>query len=349
MWVTDGLPQGCCGGSTSGPPAGHPGAHDRRRRQARFTSLTGRARSGSATYVSGTVFARRPAHGPRHRARVPRRRRPVIGGRRRRRLGPRHRGRDPDRDRYRRRRAARARVGRPHAGRADGVRPDAAGPVQRLGPRADVDAIRLVLQQHGYRAGRFNVGSPVVRRVDDPDRQLRPAPLRRQRQRLRAHDTSLVALVGPWSSFCAETALRTLNLAEGGPVPVISPSSTDAGLTRTDGLRPSPRAQTAASPASTTRPACATSCACPRSTPSRSGTALAVLAKSSSGSRTVYVLLDCRHPPQGGGDRAVQAGPREGASASGWPARPRFQDGNRGRRGALADAVAPPPHADAPS
>src|SRR3954452_10591824 len=47
---------------------------------------------------------------------------------------------------------------------------------------------------------------------------------------------SLVALIGPFSSFCAERALRTLNLAEGGPLPVISPTSTDAGLTRTDGL-----------------------------------------------------------------------------------------------------------------
>jgi ABC-type branched-subunit amino acid transport system substrate-binding protein len=51
-----------------------------------------------------------------------------------------------------------------------------------------------------------------------------------------AHDTSLVALIGPFSSFCAETALRTLNRAEGGPLPVISPTSTDAGLTRSDGL-----------------------------------------------------------------------------------------------------------------
>src|SRR3954452_13581027 len=47
---------------------------------------------------------------------------------------------------------------------------------------------------------------------------------------------SLVALIGPFSSFCAETALRTLNRAEGDPVPVISPTSTDAGLTRIDGL-----------------------------------------------------------------------------------------------------------------
>ena len=39
------------------------------------------------------------------------------------------------------------------------------------------------------------------------------------------------------SSFCAEAEiLRTLNLAQGGPLPVISPTSTDAGLTRSDGL-----------------------------------------------------------------------------------------------------------------
>ncbi len=101
--------------------------------------------------------------------------------------------------------------------------------------RADVDAIRLVLQQHGYRAGRFNVGyqscdeSTVQNGAFDPRRCAANAYAY-------AHDTSLVALIGPFSSFCAETALRTLNRAEGGPVPVISPTSTDAGLTRTDGL-----------------------------------------------------------------------------------------------------------------
>ena len=101
--------------------------------------------------------------------------------------------------------------------------------------RADVAAIRLVLQQHGYRAGRFNVGyqscdeSTVQNGSWDPRRCAANA-------NAYAHDTSLVALIGPFSSFCAEAALRTLNLAEGGPVPVISPSSTDAGLTRSDGL-----------------------------------------------------------------------------------------------------------------
>jgi ABC-type branched-subunit amino acid transport system substrate-binding protein len=101
--------------------------------------------------------------------------------------------------------------------------------------RADVDAIRLVLQQHGYRAGRFNVGyqscdeSTIQTGYYDPRRCAANA-------NAYAHDTSLVALIGPFSSYCAAIALRMLNLAEGGPLPVISPSSTDAGLTRTDGL-----------------------------------------------------------------------------------------------------------------
>ena len=94
--------------------------------------------------------------------------------------------------------------------------------------RADVDAIRLVLQQHGYRAGRFNVGyqscdeSTVQNGTFDPRRCAANA-------NAYAHDTSLVALIGPFSSFCAEAALRTLNLADGGPVPVISPTAPTPG------------------------------------------------------------------------------------------------------------------------
>ena len=89
--------------------------------------------------------------------------------------------------------------------------------------RADVDAIRLVLQQHGYRAGRFNVG---YQSCDESTAQTGTCEPRRcaANANAYAHDTSLVALIGPFSSFCAEAALRTLNLAQGGPVPVISPT-----------------------------------------------------------------------------------------------------------------------------
>ena len=54
------------------------------------------------------------------------------------------------------------------------------------GPRAMADAIRLVLQQHGFRAGRFTVG---YRSCDDSTAQtgdFENRALRRQRQRVRA-------------------------------------------------------------------------------------------------------------------------------------------------------------------
>ena len=228
VWVTDGSARGAV---ADRPRAQPDREHDRRRRRRVLRRLRCGRGLGRQLRLRDRV-ARRPAHEPRHRT-GPGRRRPVAGGRRRRRLGQ-HRGRDRDRD------APDAgvqpdRLGRPHAGCADRVRPDAAGPVVSASARADVDAIRLVLQQHGYRAGRFNVG---YQSCDESTTQTGNFDPRRcaANANAYAHDTSLVALIGPWSSFCAEAALRTLNLAEGGPVPVISPISTDAGLTRTDGL-----------------------------------------------------------------------------------------------------------------
>jgi branched-chain amino acid transport system substrate-binding protein len=41
-----------------------------------------------------------------------------------------------------------------------------------------------------------------------------------------------VALIGPWSSFCAAVEIPMLNRAPGGPLAMISPVNTDPGLTR---------------------------------------------------------------------------------------------------------------------
>jgi branched-chain amino acid transport system substrate-binding protein len=104
-------------------------------------------------------------------------------------------------------------------------------------PRAMADAIRLVLQQHGYRAGRFTVG---YQSCDESTAQTGDFDIRRCAANAiaYAHAKQLVGLIGPWSSFCAEVQLATLNRARGGPLPVISPTSTDAGLTRPSGLPP---------------------------------------------------------------------------------------------------------------
>ena len=47
-----------------------------------------------------------------------------------------------------------------------------------------------------------------------------------------AHAEQLVAVIGTYSSFCAEVEIPILNRAPGGPVAMISPSNTGPGLTR---------------------------------------------------------------------------------------------------------------------
>jgi branched-chain amino acid transport system substrate-binding protein len=42
----------------------------------------------------------------------------------------------------------------------------------------------------------------------------------------------LVALIGPWSSYCAQVEIPILNRAPGGPLAMISPVNTSPGLTR---------------------------------------------------------------------------------------------------------------------
>jgi ABC-type branched-subunit amino acid transport system substrate-binding protein len=98
-------------------------------------------------------------------------------------------------------------------------------------PRASADAIRLVLRRHGYRAGRFTVG---YQSCDESTAQTGHIDLRRcaANADAYAHDDQLVTLIGPFSSWCAELAMATLNSAPGGPIPVIAPTATYAGLTR---------------------------------------------------------------------------------------------------------------------
>jgi DNA-binding SARP family transcriptional activator/ABC-type branched-subunit amino acid transport system substrate-binding protein/DNA-binding beta-propeller fold protein YncE len=104
-------------------------------------------------------------------------------------------------------------------------------------PRAMADAIRLVLRQHGYRAGRFAVG---YQSCDESTAQTGDFDVRRCAANAYAYARvkRLDAVIGPWSSFCAQVELPALDRAAGGSVPVISPTSTYAGLTRPGGLPP---------------------------------------------------------------------------------------------------------------
>ena len=99
------------------------------------------------------------------------------------------------------------------------------------GPRAMEDAIRLVLQQHDHQAGRFSVG---YRSCDDSTAQSGNWENRRCAANANAYAAAddLVAMIGPYNSPCAQTEVPILNRARAGPLGIISPSNTHAGLTR---------------------------------------------------------------------------------------------------------------------
>jgi YVTN family beta-propeller protein len=90
-------------------------------------------------------------------------------------------------------------------------------------------AIRLVLQQHGFRAGPYRIAYQVC---DDsrPNEGADPA-LCAANARAYALDTSLIGVIGAYNSGCTGVELPTVNAAPSGPVPMISPSNTYVGLT----------------------------------------------------------------------------------------------------------------------
>jgi branched-chain amino acid transport system substrate-binding protein len=108
-------------------------------------------------------------------------------------------------------------------------------PLQDVGDPPDVralgQAIRTVLAEHGFRAGKYTIG---YRSCDDSTRQAGAFEPRRCAANANAYATAdrLVAVIGPENSGCAHVELPILNRAPGGPLAVISPSNSDVGLTR---------------------------------------------------------------------------------------------------------------------
>ena len=97
--------------------------------------------------------------------------------------------------------------------------------------RAMADAIRTVLAAHDFHAGKYSVG---YRSCDDATAQAGTFDRRRCASNANAYANAgrVVAVIGPWNSGCAGVELPILNSAPGGPVAVISPTSSDVGLTR---------------------------------------------------------------------------------------------------------------------
>jgi len=92
-------------------------------------------------------------------------------------------------------------------------------------------AIRDILERRGHRAGRHRV---VYQECDDSERAEHTFSPRRCaiNARTYAANPRVVGVIGPYHSACAAIEMPILNAAPGGPVAMISPSNTSAGLTR---------------------------------------------------------------------------------------------------------------------
>jgi ABC-type branched-subunit amino acid transport system substrate-binding protein len=113
-------------------------------------------------------------------------------------------------------------------------------------PRALESAIRFTLERRNFTAGEFSVGYQACD-VSTPQSggfEFRKCAANASAY---AHADKLVAVLGPWSSYCGQVEIPILNRAPGGPVPVVSSSATHDGFTRggpgtgpPDGLRGEP-------------------------------------------------------------------------------------------------------------
>jgi branched-chain amino acid transport system substrate-binding protein len=102
---------------------------------------------------------------------------------------------------------------------------------------AAVDAIRGVLRARDFRAGRYTIGYRSC------DSSPGPSGFREQRRcaanaNAYARAERLVAVIGPYDSFCAQPQVPIANRAPGGPLAMISPSASRPGLTRGGSLVP---------------------------------------------------------------------------------------------------------------
>jgi branched-chain amino acid transport system substrate-binding protein len=95
-------------------------------------------------------------------------------------------------------------------------------------------AIRYLLQQRDYQAGRFAVGYQAC---DDSSPQQGAGAINKCAANAKAYarDPTVIGLIGTWSSRCTATELPTLNRAPGGPLGLISPINTNVGLTHAGG------------------------------------------------------------------------------------------------------------------
>jgi branched-chain amino acid transport system substrate-binding protein len=91
-------------------------------------------------------------------------------------------------------------------------------------------AIRFMLERRGFKAGNYSVG---YQPCDDSSPQNPSGDLGKCASNAKAYavDSSVIGVIGTWSSRCAGVEIPTLNKAPNGPLAMISPINTNVGLT----------------------------------------------------------------------------------------------------------------------
>jgi branched-chain amino acid transport system substrate-binding protein len=92
-------------------------------------------------------------------------------------------------------------------------------------------AVKQVLRERDWKAGRFAVGLQVCDEANATTGVASPPKCERNARAIAAN-RSVVGVVGPYFSTCGAAMIAPLNEARGGPVPIISGGNTYLGLTR---------------------------------------------------------------------------------------------------------------------
>jgi branched-chain amino acid transport system substrate-binding protein len=92
------------------------------------------------------------------------------------------------------------------------------------------EAIKFVLKQHDFKAGKYTVG---YQSCDDSTAQLGKWASEKCSANANAYanNKSVIAVIGTFNSGCAEIEIPVLNRAPDGPVGMVSPANTYVGLT----------------------------------------------------------------------------------------------------------------------
>jgi branched-chain amino acid transport system substrate-binding protein len=97
-----------------------------------------------------------------------------------------------------------------------------------------VSAIKFVLAQHHFKAGRYSIG---YQSCDDSTPQTQSGDLAKCASNAKAYaaEPAAIAVIGAWSSSCTSVELPILDRSPTGPLALISPTNTSPGLTHASG------------------------------------------------------------------------------------------------------------------